>query len=67
MTSIFAALQTLSFVVSDRLAAVKENEKGATMVEYALLVAAIAAVVATAAAAFTDDVEALFNRIIPAP
>ena len=64
MTSIFAALQTLSFVVSDRLAAVKE-EKGATMVEYALLVAAIAAVVATAVAAFTDDLAGLFERIIP--
>ena len=65
MTSIFAALQTLSFVVSDRLAAVKEGEKGATMVEYALLVAAIAAVVATAVAAFTDDLAGLFERIIP--
>ncbi|MGY1653652.1 Flp family type IVb pilin [Geodermatophilus sp. SYSU D01119] len=65
MTSIFAALQTLSLVVSDRLAAVKENEKGATMVEYALLVAAIAAVVATAVAAFTDDLTGLFERIIP--
>ena len=64
MTTIFAALQTLSFVVSDRLAAVKE-EKGATMVEYALLVAAIAAVVATAVAAFTDDLAGLFERIIP--
>lgn len=64
MSSIFAALQTLSFVVSDRLAAVKE-EKGATMVEYALLVAAIAAVVATAVAAFTDDLAGLFERIIP--
>jgi pilus assembly protein Flp/PilA len=64
VTSIFAALHTLSFVVSDRLAAVKE-EKGATMVEYALLVAAIAAALATAVAAFTDDLKGLFEGIIP--
>ena len=64
MTTIFAALQTLSFVVSDRLAAVKE-EKGASMVEYALLVGAIALVVTAAVGAFTDDLAGLFERIIP--
>ncbi len=64
MTTIFAALQTLSFVVSDRLAAVKE-EKGASMVEYALLVTVLAGVVAGAVAVFTDDLRGLFEAILP--
>ncbi len=64
MTTIFAALQTLSLVVSDRLAAVEE-EKGASMVEYALLVTAIALVVTAAVGAFTNDLNALFEAILP--
>jgi pilus assembly protein Flp/PilA len=64
MTALFAALHTLSFVVSDRLAAVKE-EKGASMVEYALMVGLIAAAVAAAVGLFTADLGPVFESILP--
>ena len=63
MTTIFAALQTLSFVVSDRLESVK-GEKGASMVEYALLVAAIATIVGTVTAVFGPEIKAKFDSIL---
>jgi pilus assembly protein Flp/PilA len=64
MTALFAALHTLSFVVSDRMAAVKE-EKGASMVEYALLVGAIATILITLTATFGEEIQTEFNNILP--
>ncbi|SFF13742.1 Flp family type IVb pilin [Blastococcus tunisiensis] len=60
MLNLFTALQTLAFTVSDRL---KSEEKGASAVEYALLVAGISAVLVIAIAAFGDKLSALFSSI----
>ena len=64
VSTIVAALQTLSFVVTDRLAAVKE-EKGASAVEYALLVAAVAAAIGIAVGVLGPQLQGMFNNIIP--
>jgi pilus assembly protein Flp/PilA len=58
--NLFTALQILAIDVSDRL---KREEKGASAVEYALLVAGIAAVLVVAIGVFGDKLEALFNSI----
>lgn len=60
MLNLFTALQTLAFTVSERI---KSEEKGASAVEYALLVAGIAAVLVVAVAAFGNKLEDLFNSI----
>ena len=49
-------LQLISFIV-DRL----DREEGASMVEYGLLVALIAVVVAIAATVLGDNISTLFN------
>lgn len=48
--------------LNERLAAAQDDE-GATMVEYGLIVAAIAVVVYVAAKALGDDVSALFDKV----
>jgi pilus assembly protein Flp/PilA len=58
--SLYTALQTLAFTVSDRI---KREEKGASAVEYALLVGLIAAAVVTAVGLFGDKLEELFTNI----
>lgn len=60
MLSLYTALQTLAFTVSDRI---KREEKGASAVEYALLVGLIAAAVVTAVGLFGDKLEELFTNI----
>jgi pilus assembly protein Flp/PilA len=65
--NLFTALQTLAFTVSDRI---KSEEKGASAVEYALLIAVIAAVVVTGVGVLGDEIKALFQGIsidAPAP
>ncbi len=62
MVTIFQALHTLTYVVADRAKAVKE-EKGASAVEYALLVGVIAIAVVTAVAAFGTKLSALWTNI----
>jgi pilus assembly protein Flp/PilA len=68
VVTIFQALHTLTYVVADRAKAVKE-EKGASAMEYALLVGLIAVAVVTAVGIFSGKLETLFNNINvnPAP
>lgn len=67
MLNLFTALQILAYDVSDRLEdlsdRIKREEKGASAVEYALLVGLIAAAVVTAVAIFKDKLTGLFNNI----
>ena len=60
MLNLYTALQILAFDVSDRL---KREEKGASAVEYALLVAGIAAVVVVAVKLFGPKLNELFTNI----
>ena len=62
MVTLFQALHTLSFVAADRLKTVKE-EKGASAVEYAILVAVLAAVVVAAVYVLGGKITDLFNSI----
>ena len=66
MVTLFQSLYTLSLVagerVSGRVAGLKE-ERGASAVEYALLVGLIAAAVVTAVAFFGPKLNALFNTV----
>lgn len=50
----------LAVVATDR----KSDEKGASAVEYAILVAAVIAIVGVAFAAFADDLTAEFEAIL---
>jgi len=58
--NLFTALQILAFDVSDRL---KREEKGASAVEYALLVGLIAAAVVAAVTIFRPMLTGLFTNI----
>jgi pilus assembly protein Flp/PilA len=66
VVTLFQSLYTLSLVagerVSGRMTSLKE-EKGASAVEYALLVGLIAAAVVAAVALFSDKLSALFTNI----
>jgi pilus assembly protein Flp/PilA len=61
----FIALQLLGSMAADRLQAIKNDEKGATAVEYALIVAAVAGVIAVAITAFGGRVADMFDNITP--
>jgi pilus assembly protein Flp/PilA len=63
VSTLFQALYTLSFTAVDRVKAVKEEEKGASAVEYALLVAGIAAAVVAAVLLFGPRLNTLFTGI----
>ena len=58
MTSLYVTLTMLAYNVSDRL---KKEEKGATAVEYGLLVGLIAVVIIVAVAALGTKLTALFT------
>ncbi|MGY1752534.1 Flp family type IVb pilin [Blastococcus sp. SYSU D01042] len=60
MINPFIALQLLALDLSDR---VKREEKGASAVEYALLVGLIAAAVVAAVTIFKGKLDGLFNNI----
>ena len=62
MINPFIALYTLSLTVGDRLKSVKE-EKGASAVEYALLVGLIAAAVVVAVGLFGGKLSTLFSNV----
>jgi pilus assembly protein Flp/PilA len=63
VTTLFQALYTLSFTTVDRVKALRDNETGASAVEYALLVAGIALVIGVAVAAFGTKLKGLFEGI----
>jgi pilus assembly protein Flp/PilA len=59
MLSLIATLQTLGFTMKDRL----RNEKGATAVEYGIMVGLIAVVIIVAVTALGTNLTNLFNDI----
>ena len=63
MTTLFQALYTLSVTATDRVTALKDEEKGASAVEYALLVGILAIVVVAAIYVFGTKLTTLFNGI----
>lgn len=63
MINPFIALQLLVATAEDRIQAFKANEKGATAVEYALIVGAVAAVIVAAMVAFKGKLTSLFDSI----
>ena len=67
MTTLFQALYTLSFATVDRVKALREDERGASAVEYALLVGALALVVVAAITLFGQKLTTLFNGITLTP
>jgi pilus assembly protein Flp/PilA len=67
VVTLFQSLYTLSFITSDRvsnrLQTLKDDERGASAVEYALLVGLIAAAVVAAVALFRTKLVDLFTNI----
>ena len=63
MTSIYATLVTLASFAKDRL---EREEKGATAVEYGLMVGLIAVVIITAVGFLGTDLDALFDSVVTA-
>ena len=63
MVTLFQSLHTLAYVTADRVKALKNEEKGASAVEYAILVGAIALAVIAAVAVFGPKLKALFEGI----
>jgi pilus assembly protein Flp/PilA len=59
MLSLIATLQTLGFAAKDRL----RNEKGATAVEYGIMVGLIAVVIIVAVTALGTNLTSLFTKI----
>jgi pilus assembly protein Flp/PilA len=59
MTKLFVTLQTFAMVARDRM----REEKGATAVEYGLMVGLIAAVIITTVVLLGDQLDALFVQI----
>lgn len=59
MLSLIATLQTLGFSIKDRLS----NEKGATAVEYGIMVALIAVAVIAAVGLIGTNLTSLFNSV----
>ena len=69
MVTLFQTLHTLSYVaadrVTDRLKTLKEDETGASAVEYAILVGAIAAALAIAAVTLSGKISTALGKILP--
>jgi Flp pilus assembly pilin Flp len=61
---LFVTLQILRGEMTDYVTSF-DNEEGATMVEYGLMVVGIAVVVAVAAAALGGRIVTMFNGIVP--
>lgn len=59
MLSLIATLQTLGFTMKDRL----RNEKGATAVEYGIMVGLIAVVIIAAVILLGTQLDALFDTV----
>ena len=62
MVTLFQTLHSLSYVTADRVKTLKD-EKGASAIEYAILVAVIAVVVIAAIATLGDKITNLFDSI----
>jgi len=58
-------INLLTYVASHIKAAHKNDDEGATMVEYGIMVAAIAVVVGAAAFALGGEITALFEGLLP--
>jgi len=71
MVQLFQTLHTLSYVAADRVAdrmrALKDDDKGASAVEYAILVGAIALAVVIAVAVFAGKLKTAFDNINLSP
>lgn len=69
MVQLFQTLHTLSYVaadrVSDRLRTLKEDEKGASAVEYAVLVGLIVVGLVLVITAMTGRLRAVFTNVLP--
>ena len=69
MVQLFQTLHTLSYVaadrVSDRLRTLKEDEKGASAVEYAVLVGLIVVGLVLVITAMTGRLRAVFTSVLP--
>ena len=66
MSTLFQSLYTLTYIAADRVAdrvATVREEKGASAVEYALLVGLIAIAVVAAVGVFGNKLSALFTAI----
>lgn len=63
MPNPFLALYAFSLTVPDRLKALKDEEKGASAMEYALLVGLIAVVLVAAIATFGTKLSNLFSSV----
>ena len=63
MSTLFQALYSLSFTATDRVRALRDEEKGASAVEYALLVGVLAVVVLTAILLFGEELTTLFGGV----
>ena len=66
MTTLFQSLYTLTFIAADRVVTRMETvkqEKGASAVEYALLVAAVAAAIGAAVLVLKPKLSGLFNSL----
>ena len=63
MVTLFQTLHTLSYVAADRLKTVKE-EKGASAIEYAILVGIIAAALIIVVGTFGTRLKTAFNSIV---
>jgi pilus assembly protein Flp/PilA len=63
LVTLFQMLHTLSYVAVDRVKALKEEEKGASAVEYAILVGIIAAILVVCVAAFGQKLADAFGAI----
>ena len=67
MITLFQTLHTLGYVVvhrvEDRMTALKNEETGASAVEYAILVGILAAALVIAIGTFKDKLVGVFNAI----
>jgi len=67
VVQLFQTLHTLSYVAADRVAdrmrALKDDDKGASAVEYAILVGILAAALVVTIGLFKDKLNSVFSSI----
>ena len=63
MTKLFVTLHALALVTADKI---RDEEKGATAVEYGLMVGLIAVVIIVAVTALGGQLRTLFNDVVTA-
>jgi pilus assembly protein Flp/PilA len=62
VVTLFQTLHTLAYVAGDRMKALKD-EKGASAVEYAVLVGVLVAAIAVAVGLFGSKIAGVFNNL----